>query len=82
MTVEDEQVVLSSGPGGVRQDGESKKKSQWKPQRQDRSAAGEARDSSWTPTQATSASLLGLLVEDNQELKSVTQTKTATHCVI
>lgn len=58
----------------------SQKIRKWDPQRQVHSAAGEVRDSSWTPTQAISASLLGLLLDDNQELKSFTQIKTATHC--
>ena len=58
------------------------KKRQWELHRRVRSAAGEARGSSWTPTLAISSSSLGLLMEDNQELKSITQIKTVTYCVI
>lgn len=56
------------------------KKRQRESHRQVRSAAGQVRGSSWTPTQAFSSSALGLLMEDNQELKSITQMKTNILC--
>lgn len=56
------------------------KKRQQESHRQVRSPAGQVSGSSWTPTQAFSSSSLGLLVEDNQELKSITQMKTSILC--